>query len=736
VDIATLGLRLDAQGFIQQAGQAEASLDRLGVASGTVTNRVAAVATTHEAAGAAAGRHALNINRLERVMESFTARIFGVNEVLGVGAAALSNFAAGSLITVGALAGLAIIAAAFEKLTEHTRKAKEEFEKYLKLLDELKRKQELGPAGEAGAATRAGQGRLGEIGGKLSTINERIAAATGAGAWSYAASLEKERTKLIAEYVKLQALVKAGETEVTKIFAEEDKKRTEKEKQEAAERARLRDKQFAEETERERAAGRIRSALALLRAKELEEEADLTDKLRNVAGKDAAREQHAAAEQQKTDLDEILFRLRQELDLMDDQTAKAKRIRELAAGGVLGTMGGIFQGIGGPLGGAASGAIAGIPGGPMGVAVGAFSGLMSSLLGSSGAAQAAREQMRQLQNQTDSLSDSLKVMRGEMQPIEARLAAVRREFIDLRNGINAEDVAQYIENLKHAGVSTKELEQKLLALNVQERLRVQIILEEVAALNKVMQEDLNVRALRAQGLTEEADNLAFVLGQERELADARKAGASEATLAWMEEVQKMEAVARAMAKIQQRIDSLNATIEGLQTFKNTLLLSAVQSPAAVYAEAKRQYDEIAGKAMAGDQAAAGKLPGAAQTFLDASRAVNASGAGFQSDFLKVLSDTQAAIDKFGDLKSIEELQLDELKKIQASLQIFHDGWEQILTGAGTVPTVDNMQASVTVQQEGFQQVVQQLNELNAKVEANTDQLRRSFDGMAANARNN
>ncbi|HXG70495.1 MAG TPA: hypothetical protein VNJ04_07765, partial [Gemmatimonadaceae bacterium] len=177
-------------------------------------------------------------------------------------------------------------------------------------------------------------------------------------------------------------------------------------------------------------------------------------------------------------------------------------------------------------------------------------------------------------------------------------------------------------------------------------------------------EDLSLRLAIANGLTEEeADNRRFAIAQIREYQDAQRAGRDEAYLATLQQVLLAEAHKRTTDKIRATIAQLSTTITSLEEFKGSLRLSpmAALSPIQQMQEASRQYEDVLAKARAGDQeAASGRLPGAAQAYLTASQAVNASGPGFADDFNRVINDTDSLIQQFSDARSIQQRQLDEL----------------------------------------------------------------------------
>jgi hypothetical protein len=154
--------------------------------------------------------------------------------------------------------------------------------------------------------------------------------------------------------------------------------------------------------------------------------------------------------------------------------------------------------------------------------------------------------------------------------------------------------------------------------------------------------------------------------------------------AGMEEIGRLEGIrvqqikdeATAVAKADQvtevrnRLTALTGTVTTLQAYSASLQLgtSSPLDPMAQYAEARRQYDATLTAAKAGDQTAAGKLATSAQAFLDASRAVNASGTAYAKDFAGVVANVDAVAQQFADQKSLAEQQLDALLGIRGAVE--------------------------------------------------------------------
>jgi hypothetical protein len=288
-----------------------------------------------------------------------------------------------------------------------------------------------------------------------------------------------------------------------------------------------------------------------------------------------------------------------------------------------------------------------------------------------------------------------------------------------------------------------------------ERARIRQLEEEVAALNKLMQQDLEVRLLRARGFADQADALAFALAQEREYTDAVQAGADALTLAKLAEVQRAEALQFATQKqieasrtlVQAAEEALGRTKQIAQNLRDFQLELAVGggSPTTNLAEARRQFEDLAALANAGDRDAAARLPQFARQFLDLSRQYNASGLGYQQDFTFVQDIIDALADKFTDEETVQEQILETLRK---QLKAAEDQLAALKLGI-TVrvnsepvdirrPWFDfeiGLAPLVEVSQLGFQGVINRLDTLTAAVNTGNTRVGRALEGAALASRN-
>lgn len=214
----------------------------------------------------------------------------------------------------------------------------------------------------------------------------------------------------------------------------------------------------------------------------------------------------------------------------------------------------------GALGGAVSGALSGAAAGSVvpgigtavGAIVGGLAGAVGGLLSSAAKGNQAAAQMKLAQEQLDKSLDALRATFSN-DTLGATLAQASAQFDELRKSTEA----------AYSGRKNEAERNRILAeLNTLEAQRLAILKQEFELGQQRQQQDALVRTLRASGDASAADALAFALTQERELADARKAGATDATLLAIATAQVAEAQQRAAqiaAEIADRIESQSRT---------------------------------------------------------------------------------------------------------------------------------------------------------------------------------
>lgn len=122
---------------------------------------------------------------------------------------------------------------------------------------------------------------------------------------------------------------------------------------------------------------------------------------------------------------------------------------------------------------------------------------------------------------------------------------------------------------------------------------------------------------------------------------------------------------------------------GLKEFKYSLLLGdqSTLTNAEKYATAQARYDAVAAAAMSGDEKAIEQFQSVAQELLSLSRIMNASGAGYTTDFDKVLAQTIALEEMTAGKATIAEQQLAALDKQVEGLMTVN---ESVLTVAQAI----------------------------------------------------
>lgn len=201
----------------------------------------------------------------------------------------------------------------------------------------------------------------------------------------------------------------------------------------------------------------------------------------------------------------------------------------------------------GGLVGAAGGAVIGAElGGPIGAVVGAVAGFVGGIIG---AGKAMRDAAKAADEMRTAVKLSTAALRAQVNhdDLGAALAQVAADREKRRKEIE--------DAYSGGGASSDTVRMRIAALNEMNALEdkyVAQLKEEAAAKSRYFTEDLDVRALRAQGNTKGADDLAFKHQQDRELDDYRRTHdianntADAAQYAYLQQVQALEANRRAV----------------------------------------------------------------------------------------------------------------------------------------------------------------------------------------------
>jgi hypothetical protein len=222
----------------------------------------------------------------------------------------------------------------------------------------------------------------------------------------------------------------------------------------------------------------------------------------------------------------------------------------------------------GAVGGAAAGALTGaaigttvLPGlgTAAGAAIGAVTGFVAGILGVGSASKEAKRHLAELQKDLESSMAGLRAtvahndLAGQIAQVEADREQRRRAIEEAYQGggRNSENVRRRTELLAE--------------MNALEDKYVEQLKEEAAAKSRYFTEDLDVRALRAQGLDKQADALDFQHQQQRELDEYRRTHdmtqpANQDQYARLQQVQAMEAQKRATDANTAAVNALTTTL--------------------------------------------------------------------------------------------------------------------------------------------------------------------------------
>lgn len=126
--------------------------------------------------------------------------------------------------------------------------------------------------------------------------------------------------------------------------------------------------------------------------------------------------------------------------------------------------------------------------------------------------------------------------------------------------------------------------------------------------------------------------------------------------------------------LQSTIDKFKKFADDLRAFRDNLVLgsSSILTPLQKYAESKLQFEETYAQALAGDEAAQGKLTNSAQTFLTASKDYFASSSQYTQDFNSVLDKVGTGITGAETQISIAERQLNGITEQVGLLTTIND----------------------------------------------------------------
>jgi hypothetical protein len=502
VDIVTLGLRVNDDGTVklkafgdvsEQAARKIASLeDRLNKLTGAHTR----------ASGAGEG-HRLATGRVSRALEGLIVSTVGANAHLGVLGVTLSDFALGSGVVTGVLAGIGAIIFTYEKLTESTRKAREEQDKLIKALSDEIHLKSLGPGGSTVDQVAAANQRAADLKIQISQLEKEIRGPDSG--FGRRAMLQHNVDNLYIERQNALNIAAGGQSivneNVTQAIKEENREREAARNKATAERLE-REKQFgAQAAIQAEVANQKRDAITDARKLSLVPETRIPD-IQFVGLLSDAELKHAESVRK---LDEEYKAAKEVFSSTDAAVENFREGVKQAATGLLDSLSpsNIAQGL-------AGGLIQKVDGFVSGVFSSITGGVRHALFGQDSEERAAkRAEVQAAKNVALSL-DALAAQLAH-NDLQAALDQLRIGLIATLSSIDASEPGKRNESQRNADRQRAiDLEQKSEA---QARHQDQ--------LNKqYAQEDLALRNLRATGQGDAADLLAFQEKQAREMQSA------------------------------------------------------------------------------------------------------------------------------------------------------------------------------------------------------------------------
>jgi hypothetical protein len=558
-------------------------------------------AATVEKVGTASRTAGAGVHRLNNSMVVLARQATGTHPVVGQLADIVGTFAIGTARMVPILAGVAALGFAWRLLTRDAREARVELKRNLDVLRDLSKERLIESQGGAGAiALRTAQAEANRI---AAEIRAREVTPGGDLLYDQGAAGVTSAGPLRKQLRELNELIQAGRAEQEdddRDSRARERRESLRHQQESAAAARAHQDKLRQEAEEH---NRIMVGLTLQRLQTegeviaaatrerlLQEEASHAKIVEGVettldtikrqrdeqrrAQRDAERELERAQERALASLVQNLQNVGRAYGGVTDQVLalvaaaiSLERVpmetpRDRAIGFGSAALAGIGYGAstGDPALGALGGGLSGFAiAGPAGAIVGGVAGIVAGLASSG---QRAREAQRVWERAFDDFEN----MFTEFTALQRAQREIEEGFQALSGGVAFDETAERIARLQ----SIADAAGQIGDTGLQQRLERQIAqLEELSRayatntdraeeLARAEQErfkaDLDVRFLRAQGLDEEADALAFRNQQQREYQRAAEQGWDAATLAFLTEVQAAEAAQRAAERAREEWD--------------------------------------------------------------------------------------------------------------------------------------------------------------------------------------
>lgn len=165
-------------------------------------------------AGASGAAHA-GLGRLNQSLVAAVERTTGANTALAHLGYSLGAFTTSAALMSGVLLGIAALGFAWNKLTEDTRKAREELERAKKALQDLRREQEQGPGGSTAQDVRDLQTRANQIRANIARLDAGKVSYLD---WLFGGTTAGRKRQLEEELAGLVPLIAAGKQKVRQEY--------------------------------------------------------------------------------------------------------------------------------------------------------------------------------------------------------------------------------------------------------------------------------------------------------------------------------------------------------------------------------------------------------------------------------------------------------------------------------------------------------------------------------------
>jgi len=329
------------------------------------------------------------------------------------------------------------------------------------------------------------------------------------------------------------------------------------------------------------------------------------------------------------------------------------------------------------------------------------------------AADAVEEAARQMAEATRALVEDLAVrgLRASGRSAEADTLAL---------------LLRQVEERRAAAYESPEVRELLEAVHELERIEL-AAQQAIGAVNDNLQLQLAALEDEASAMRKAFEKEDAALADQIELAQAELRVTEEMYSAQIKLAQEQLRTANEQLRAQERtVDELRNVVTNLAEYRQSLLTSNLSplSPIQQLEAARAEFEKLATQAYGGSIEAGQALPGAARTYLEASRGVYASGAGYQADWVAVTEALAAAEDRFAGQLTVEEQMLSALQTQVTQLET-----QIAVAQAARDDAIAKAEAQIALMQAAREAARQQYEAQIAAIEEQMETARREADAQ-------